>query len=762
MDLNVRTSPPFNRLPSENDLSDLPLWGVVAAVSRIAERIEPVVISGFSHYPKKHLSFIRRARIWAAKSAASAGNTPAPKGVQSAHRALSGVANEILDAIECVSAATQGKTSGLGQSILATARMATMRLMTLDDEVGANALVDAVLKDVSNLRDWHVENRAHPQRAIKTSQFGALWASGEPARVFEDRLRMFLQKQGIDAFRRHFHHEYDNGYSWPILPWLPRNAGFAFCIRSLWALDHFVGRRLGRYQYEELAQIRVVIEELRRGCSSGTPTSYPHINNGERLFCLTKPRTLTLRAERGEVLCALLVCATYHLLIAGDGLQSIHDAIGQSMSLVLLSLEYEGSEDAATIRREIDKDFLDMLALSRRMPWTDDTGIDPAQIGPLRNAKTCENRIVPRRSEVEQAVRRYHHEYGEPGAALVKRCVFCGKPPSTETNEHVVPLWLMRMTGDAGRVVPLHINAGKIIKKPFSSYKFPACKRCNDKYGQSLENAVRPIFMRLSEGKPTYHDELELVLDLLDKIRIGVWVGELMRRDNAYRVVPKFHIEHRIGTTDRLFFIARCASATKGLSFEPRYDPIFAQIPSFFLLCANEIAIVSVSSIGVASRLLGIPFLAQRSWTPDDRIQCRWVPSLKIPVRKRLTFVDHRFMVVAQAILPERQTGDIPYHSEVGRFFKKGSRRSRIHVIAEGQVTRLGQKTPFYIPSTFEECGFLHWVSRAVFDEARRWVSHASPPPPLTEDEKVNRTARKHHFDRLKLAELGYLCSRPD
>jgi hypothetical protein len=32
-----------------------------------------------------------------------------------------------------------------------------------------------------------------------------------------------------------------------------------------------------------------------------------------------------------------------------------------------------------------------------------------------------------------------------------KRCIFCGNPPSAKNKEHVVPKWLIELTGDPKR-----------------------------------------------------------------------------------------------------------------------------------------------------------------------------------------------------------------------------------------------------------------------------------------------------------------------
>ena len=40
---------------------------------------------------------------------------------------------------------------------------------------------------------------------------------------------------------------------------------------------------------------------------------------------------------------------------------------------------------------------------------------------------------------------------------MEKRCIFCGKVPETKTKEHVIPQWLINMTGDPKR--NLHLGS---------------------------------------------------------------------------------------------------------------------------------------------------------------------------------------------------------------------------------------------------------------------------------------------------------------
>ena len=45
-----------------------------------------------------------------------------------------------------------------------------------------------------------------------------------------------------------------------------------------------------------------------------------------------------------------------------------------------------------------------------------------------------------------------------------KFCVFCGKPPDGKTREHVVPYWLLEMTGDPTRVVAFGLDFARSQK----------------------------------------------------------------------------------------------------------------------------------------------------------------------------------------------------------------------------------------------------------------------------------------------------------
>src|SRR5262245_43209368 len=55
-------------------------------------------------------------------------------------------------------------------------------------------------------------------------------------------------------------------------------------------------------------------------------------------------------------------------------------------------------------------------------------------------------------------------------------CICCGEPPDGKTREHVVPYWLLEMTGDPLRVVPFgtnYANGKKLIEYSWSNFVAP-------------------------------------------------------------------------------------------------------------------------------------------------------------------------------------------------------------------------------------------------------------------------------------------------
>jgi hypothetical protein len=111
---------------------------------------------------------------------------------------------------------------------------------------------------------------------------------------------------------------------------------------------------------------------------------------------------------------------------------------------------------------------------------------------------------------------------------MKKFCVFCGKLPQEKNKEHVLPRWLIALTGNPNRIGSFGID---FTKKPFSvrrfsfdSFTFPACSDCNAAFSL-LEATAEPVVRKMLAFQPVNSSELIVLLDWLDKVRVGMWLG---------------------------------------------------------------------------------------------------------------------------------------------------------------------------------------------------------------------------------------------
>src|ERR1035438_633033 len=86
-------------------------------------------------------------------------------------------------------------------------------------------------------------------------------------------------------------------------------------------------------------------------------------------------------------------------------------------------------------------------------------------------------------------------------SASSKFCVFCGEAPESKNKEHIIPRWLLEMTGDPSRKVFLGIdhtrNPPSIRSFAFDAFTFPACKGCNEGFSE-FESSAKAIIQKAS------------------------------------------------------------------------------------------------------------------------------------------------------------------------------------------------------------------------------------------------------------------------
>ncbi len=196
--------------------------------------------------------------------------------------------------------------------------------------------------------------------------------------------------------------------------------------------------------------------------------------------------------------------------------------------------------------------------------------------------------------------------------AINKRfCVFCGKQPEDKNNEHVIPRWLIELTGDPKRQIQVgpFISQNEPFKQfAFDQLRFPACSKCNDAYAE-LEGQTKVIMKKLLDQAEVSAQEFDILLDWFDKVRVGLWLGHHHLLDkNFWQIAPNFYISDRIGTTDRLLLIYRTNNDMARVNFVGIGTPAFAHSPTCFTLVVNNFFFTNISTDFVLAKRAGLPY----------------------------------------------------------------------------------------------------------------------------------------------------------
>jgi hypothetical protein len=192
----------------------------------------------------------------------------------------------------------------------------------------------------------------------------------------------------------------------------------------------------------------------------------------------------------------------------------------------------------------------------------------------------------------------------------VKRlCVFCGSLPRNKSKEHVIPRWLLRLTGDPGRTVNFGVQylTGEVRRFSFERLTFPACVKCNEKYSE-LEAEAQRIVTRILEEQSLATTDLFTLMDWLDKVRVGLWLGVLTLNNNAFAIEPKFFISQRLRAHDRLLSLYLDSNQSSGLSLVGPFTTAFSFLPSCFAIRINNLCLFNASCPFMVSKNCGFPF----------------------------------------------------------------------------------------------------------------------------------------------------------
>lgn len=190
-------------------------------------------------------------------------------------------------------------------------------------------------------------------------------------------------------------------------------------------------------------------------------------------------------------------------------------------------------------------------------------------------------------------------------------CVFCGSPPNSKNKEHVIPKWLMSLTGNPNRKIKFR-SPFFDQDRPFSTFEFPACVDCNSKYS-ALEKSTSKIFKKLSSNEGLNTFEINDLLDWFDKVRTGLWLGYKYLYKSTDRHTRHFHISDRIGKKDRSLQIFKLSEINESFFIQGIANIAFDLSPSCFVMIVNDLAFISGSYEGLYARELGYPYMVNKT-----------------------------------------------------------------------------------------------------------------------------------------------------
>ncbi|MBN2641393.1 MAG: hypothetical protein JXR78_07060 [Victivallales bacterium] len=255
-----------------------------------------------------------------------------------------------------------------------------------------------------------------------------------------------------------------------------------------------------------------------------------------------------------------------------------------------------------------------------------------------------------------------------------KFCIFCGEKPESKNREHVIPQWLIRMTGDPNRTVYLgrKWTSSTLDKREFSfsSFTFPACEKCNSDFSY-LEARAKPIMETILTRGPLDSHQWDIFLDWLDKVRIGLWLGMLYLNENHRAILPMFHIGKRIGSKDRMVIVYEIeGDGNDGVGWAATELPLFEYMPSCFTLTVNNFIFLNASYDFLFAERFGFPFPAKRIHREDGGF---WIEMTAGTERLHFPLVSKRFKTggtqLFQPVIPyvhfRSECGEVADYSEL-------------------------------------------------------------------------------------------------
>jgi hypothetical protein len=198
---------------------------------------------------------------------------------------------------------------------------------------------------------------------------------------------------------------------------------------------------------------------------------------------------------------------------------------------------------------------------------------------------------------------------------MKKICVFCGELPVEKTREHVIPQWLIEYTGNPSRNasfgidIDYELKTSKHRKFAFNDFHFPACSKCNHAFS-ILENKTQDIITKITSNEriSLNIDEINVMLDWFDKVRVGLWLGSLYLDKDEIEGYCNYFISRRIRAHDRMLAIYKSNFTNQRLNFTSTSLPLFKWNPAVISMNVNNTTFFNCSWNFLFSRRIGFPY----------------------------------------------------------------------------------------------------------------------------------------------------------
>ena len=164
-----------------------------------------------------------------------------------------------------------------------------------------------------------------------------------------------------------------------------------------------------------------------------------------------------------------------------------------------------------------------------------------------------------------------------------------------------------------------------VLRIPFTRFVFPACKVCNERFSD-LEGAAQQVLKRMLAHEAINHQDLQILLSWLDKVRTGLWLAFYYLQKNCMVIDPHMAIAERVDRADRLVFIYRSVEGTEGVHIVGANVPAFQYLPVCFGLVINNLGFLNASTDFLLARRLGLPHGTAERWGDWPLVSYRLEP----------------------------------------------------------------------------------------------------------------------------------------